>query len=100
MIERGFGSKEYDEDDIIIPLELEDGSILDCHVIAVFDYKDNSYIALLPDGTTEIMLFRYNEIGYDEMSLENIEDEREFEQVLDYFDSLLDEVDDDDIDEL
>lgn len=80
-----------DEEPVVIPLELEDGSTVNSHVIAIFDFEDTDYIALLPEETTEILMFRYGETGEDEISLENIEDPAEWERVVAYFDTLIEE---------
>lgn len=82
----------YNEECDQITLTLEDGSDLICDVISVFPVKDKNYIALLPsneDPDAEIFLYRFIENG-DEIELENIEDDEEFDMVSDAFDELLD----------
>ena len=39
----------------------------------------------------QIFLYRFEELGDDEVNLETIEDDDEFELVSDYFDEMLDE---------
>ncbi len=80
-----------------ITLTLEDDSELICDVIATFPAtvsgKEQMYIALLPEDATEdseIYLYRFLENG-DDIDLQNIEDDEEFEIVSDAFDELLDE---------
>ena len=82
----------YNEECDQITLTLEDGSDLVCDVISVFPVNDKNYIALLPsndDPDAEIFLYRFIENG-EEIELENIEDDEEFEMVSDAFDELLD----------
>jgi len=89
--------KDYEEACDQITLTLDDDSELLCDVIATFPAKVNGkeqmYIALLPTDATpesEIFLYRFTEDG-DEIDLQNIEDDEEFEIASDAFDELLDE---------
>jgi len=86
-----------------VTLTLDDDSELVCDVIATFPAKVNGveqmYIALLPADATpesEIFLYRFLEDG-EEIDLQNIEDDEEFEIVSDAFDELLDEEEFDDL---
>lgn len=86
-----------------VTLTLDDDSELVCDVIATFPAKVNGkeqmYIALLPTDATpesEIFLYRFFENG-EEIDLQNIEDDEEFDIVSDAFDELLDEEEFDDL---
>ena len=86
-----------------VTLTLDDDSELVCDVIATFpatvNGKEQMYIALLPADATpesEIFLYRFLENGED-IDLQNIEDDEEFEIVSDAFDELLDEEEFDDL---
>lgn len=86
-----------------VTLTLDDDSELVCDVIATFPAKVNGkeqmYIALLPADATpesEIFLYRFLENGED-IDLQNIEDDEEFDIVSDAFDELLDEEEFDDL---
>ena len=88
-----------DMDEIVdqITLTLDDDSELLCDVLATFpatvNGKEQMYIALLPtdaDEDGEIFLYRFIEDG-DDIDLQNIEDDEEFDIVSDAFDELLDE---------
>ena len=73
-------------------LYLDDGSELLCDVISVFDVDGQDYIALLPadaDEEGEIFLYRFKMEGddFDNIELENIEDDEEFELVSDVFEN-------------
>ena len=79
-------------------LDLDDGGKLECIVLNVFPVNNREYIALLPmndeghvEEDAQIFLYRFEELGDDEVSLETIEDDDEFELVSDYFDEMLDE---------
>jgi hypothetical protein len=94
------------KDNIIIPddesemmsLELDDGTTIECAILAYFDVKDNTYIALLPveypEGFDEgdVLLYRYIELNDDAFDLQTIDDEEEFEIVADSFDEILDDI--------
>ena len=79
-------------------LDLDDGGRLECIVLNVFPVNNREYIALLPmndeghvEDDEQIFLYRFEELGDDEVNLETIEDDDEFELVSDYFDEMLDE---------
>ena len=79
-------------------LDLDDGGKLECLVLNVFPVNNREYIALLPmndeghvEEDAQIFLYRFEELGDDEVNLETIEDDDEFELVSDYFDEMLDE---------
>ena len=79
-------------------LDLDDGGKLECIVLNVFPVNNREYIALLPmndeghvEEDAQIFLYRIEELGDDEVNLETIEDDDEFELVSDYFDEMLDE---------
>ena len=76
-------------------LDLDDGGKLECIVLNVFPVNNREYIALLPmndeghvEEDAQIFLYRFEELGDDEVNLETIEDDDEFELVSDYFDEL------------
>ena len=79
-------------------LDLDAGGKLECIVLNVFPVNNREYIALLPmndeghvEEDAQIFLYRFEELGDDEVNLETIEDDDEFELVSDYFDEMLDE---------
>ena len=88
---------EFKDRDTMI-LDLDDGGKLECIVLNVFPVNNREYIALLPmndeghvEEDAQIFLYRFEELGDDEVNLETIEDDDEFELVSDYFDEMLDE---------
>jgi len=89
----------YNEDeDIMVTVELDDGTDIECEIITIFDVGDQDYIVLLPvdlDGNPnaegEVFLYRYFEDEDGNPSLETIEDDDEYEIVEDRFEELMDE---------
>ncbi len=83
---------EYEHDSIT--LSLDDGTELNCMVLAIFSVDDKDYIALQPEEGEEeddnVFLYRFIQEGNDEPQLLNIEEDDEFEAVADAFEELLD----------
>ena len=87
-----------DESDMQVTLSLDDGSEVECAILTILELEEQNYIALLPldeDGNEneegEVFIYRYFEDEEGNPSLENIEDDEEYEAVADRFDELLDE---------
>ncbi len=82
---------EIEESDIIT-LEFDDGQEVECEIMGVFDFNGKEYIALIPDdGTDDVYIYGYKEVGDDEFEIIDIEDDDEFEAVVAEFDSIMDE---------
>lgn len=79
----GCGDEEYEK----MNIELDDGTSLSCFVLGVFGVEDKEYIALLPEGEENVLLYGYEEDG-EEIELLNIEDDSEFEMVSEVFETL------------
>lgn len=95
-----------EDDDMFVTLDLDDGSSVECQILTIFEADGRDYIALLPldengdaneDG--EVFIYRYYEDEEGNPSLENIEDDEEYEIVSDRFDELLDEAEFEDLDD-
>ena len=96
-------NKEYDEaidegEDLVLTLEMEDGTSEDCIVLAIFPMEDKQYIALTPveqidSEEGDIYLYSYAEDEDGNPILGDIEDDDEFEAVCDRFDEVCDEED-------
>ena len=93
-----------DDEDMFVTLDLDDGSSMECQILTIFEADGRDYIALLPvdedeqpneDG--EVFIYRYSEDAEGNPSLENIEDDEEYEVVSDRFDELLDEAEFEDL---
>ncbi|MCR5508995.1 MAG: DUF1292 domain-containing protein [Lachnospiraceae bacterium] len=87
------------EEDMTVELELDDGSMVNCAVITILEVDGRDYIALLPlkdDGDSEendVWFYRYSEDENDpniEPELGYIDDDDEYEAVIDAFDEFLD----------
>lgn len=74
---------------------------LKCSILGTFDVDDNEYIALLPMGEEEVLIYRFILHEDDSFELLNIETDEEFEKVEDVFFELFgeDAFDDEDFDE-
>ena len=79
----GCGCDCGDEEADFITLEFDDGQDVECEIMGVFDFEGKEYIALLPDdGTDDVYIYGYKEVGEDEFELIDIEDDEEFERVV------------------
>jgi len=86
----------YEDNDATVSIELDDGRVIECAVLMIFEAGDNGqeYIAVLPEETddeTEVYLYRYDEDEKGEPNISNIESDAEYEVVSDAFDEILDE---------
>ena len=78
------------EETEVITLEFDDGVEVECEIMGVFDYEGKEYIALIPDdGSDDVYIYGYKEVGDDEFELVDIEDEAEFEKVVAEFDKIV-----------
>ena len=87
---------ELEQEEMMVTLTLDDGTELECVVLTIFDAGEREYIALLPvEGEEaeegEVYLYRYSEDKEGNPTLDNIEDDDEYEVVADAFDQLLDD---------
>lgn len=87
-----------DDTDVLVTLDLDDGTQVECEILTIFTVLERDYIALLPltaDGEPneegEVFIYRYAEDEEGNASLDNIESDEEYEAVSDRFDELLDE---------
>ena len=83
---------EMEEEVEIITLEFDEGEEVECEIMGVFDFNGKEYIALIPDdGTDDVYIYGYKEIGEEEFEIVDIEDDAEFEAVAAEFDKIMDE---------
>lgn len=86
-----------DFSDMTVTLELEDGSQMECDVVLVFHENDRNYAALMPlgqaEGSKEADLYFYRLTGasMEELGIENIEDDEEYQDVAERFEEIMDE---------
>ena len=87
------------EENLTVTLTLDNDEVLECAVLAIFSAGDRQYIALLPledaEDTEEgdVFIYRFEEDENGEPTLDNIEDDDEYELAADAFDEWLDEQD-------
>ena len=83
---------DMEEEVDIITLEFDEGEEVECEIMGVFDFNGKEYIALIPDdGTDDVYIYGYKEVGEDEFEIVNIDDDAEFEAVAAEFDKIMDE---------
>ena len=84
-----------DGEDLVMTLELDDGTQLECSVLTIFPVDGKQYSALLPEGPDkeegDIFFYRYHETPDGQPVLDSIADDDEFEAVIDRYDEILDE---------
>ena len=76
---------------MVIPIEMEDGSEVECEVLAIFPVDGKQYIALIDKDheDSDIWLYRFVPVGEEEFNIEDIEDDKEFEKVEDAFNQMV-----------
>ena len=90
-------------EEVTVTLTLDNDEELECAVLTIYEVDGKEYIALLPldeDGDNEegdVFIYRYVETEDGEPTLENIEDDDEYEAAADAFDEWLDEQEFEDI---
>ena len=73
----------------VITLEFDDGDEVECEIMGVFEAAGKEYIALIPDdGTDDVYIYGYKEVGEDEYDLVDIDD-AEFEIAVAEFDKIV-----------
>ena len=83
---------DMEEELDIITLEFDEGEEVECEIMGVFDFNGKEYIALIPDdGTDDVYIYGYKEVGEDEFEIVDIDDDAEFEAVAAEFDKIMDE---------
>jgi transcriptional antiterminator Rof (Rho-off) len=79
-----------DDEAMIVTLEFEDGGVLETEAMGVFEVDGKEYIALIPDnGTDDVYIYGYKEVGEDEFELVDIEDDEEFKCAVAEFDKIV-----------
>ena len=84
-------------EEVTVTLTLDNDEVIECAVLTIYSVDDKEYIALLPldessdDEEGDVYIYRYVETEDGEPTLENIEDDDEYEAAADAFDEWLDE---------
>ena len=102
----GAQNTNLEEDVITVTLTLDNDEVVECAVLTTYEAEGNEYIALLPmdetgeEATGDVYLYRYREVDGEpyryrevdgEPTLENIDDDEEYEIAADAFDEWMDE---------
>lgn len=85
MSDMEFKNDFEEEEPIVLNLILDDGEEVACEVIGIFEVEGKEYIALVPANDDRVLIYIYNELANDEIDLQNIEEDAEFEKVTEAF---------------
>ncbi len=87
-----------DPDDYRVTLDLDDDTTIECAILTILEVGDQDYIVLVPVDENdepieegEVFIYRYFEDEDGNPSLDNIDNDDEFERVSERFDEFLDE---------
>lgn len=83
-----------EKDMVTLEFDKEDGTVeeVECEIMGVFEAAKKEYIALIPeDGTDDVWIYGYKEVGEDEFEIVDIEDDKEFEVAVAEFDKIMNE---------
>ena len=73
---------EHDHDTVMITFDND--TDVECVILGLFDVEDIEYIALMPVGDEEVLIYRYSDNSGD-IKLEQIESDEEYEKVSEEF---------------
>ena len=92
----GCGEEDCDCDEEMetMILTLDDETEVECGVLGVFDVEGKEYIALMSFEDDAVLLYKYSEEG-DEVILDSIDDDKEFEKVSNEFYEIYGDEDED-----
>ena len=100
MSEYDFLKQEIDDDpnDYRVTLDLDNGTTVECAIMTILEVDEQDYIVLVPLDENdepieegEVYIYRYFEDEDGNASLDNIDNDEEFERVSECFDEFLDE---------
>lgn len=78
-----------------ITLEFDDDTKVVCEILGVFEVNGKEYIALIAqDGSDDAYLYGYRELSDDEFEIIDIEDDAEYDAVVEEFTRLTEEDED------
>lgn len=87
----GCGNNHENYEEQYLTVLLENDEELKCSVLSIFDIGDKEYIALLPVGQDQVLLYQYVEHSEEDFELLNIETEEEFAIVEEVFFNMFNE---------
>ena len=85
MSDKEFRNDFEDEEPVILNIVLDNGEELASEVIGIFEVEGKEYIALLPEDDDRVLIYIYEELNDEDIDLQNIEDDEEFERVTEAF---------------
>ena len=87
----------HETEELTVTLSLDDNEEVECVILAIFEVSglEHEYIALTPleeedNDELSILLYRFKELEDGEPEISNIEDNEEYELVMETFDEWLD----------
>ena len=93
-----FPIDEHDTD-VMVTLDLDDGTTLDCEILTIFDIGPQNYIVLLPVDEndipydyTNVVIYRYFEAEDGSPYLDNIQSDEEYDAVAKRFQEIQDQL--------
>ena len=87
---KGYTDEAAEEEAEYVTLEFDDGAEVECEIMGVFDADGKDYIALIPDdGTDDVYIYGYKEVGDDEFEIIDINDDAEFQRAVEEFDKIV-----------
>ncbi len=93
---------DNEDDDVVVTLNLDDGSEVTCEILTIFELNEQDYIVLLPldengeeNAEGQVYIYRYFEDENGSPSLDNIVSDEEYAAVSAKFDELYGEAIDD-----
>ena len=86
---------DNEDDDVVVTLNLDDGTEVTCEILTIFDLGDQDYIVLLPldengeeNAEGEVYIYRYFEDETGAPSLDNSASDEEYEAVSARFEEI------------
>ncbi len=93
---------DNEDDDVVVTLNLDDGSEVTCEILTIFEVDDKDYIVLLPldengepNAEGEVYIYKYFEDEEGTPSLDNIDSDEEYATVSARFEEILADASDD-----
>lgn len=89
---------DAEDDDIVVTVNMDDGTDVECEILTIFEVEDQDYIVLLPldkngepNAEGNVYIYRYFEDADGTPSLDNIASDEEYAKVAKAFDELQEE---------
>ena len=89
MADQNKNADYIEDDENYITLEFDDGKEVECEIMGIFEVEGKEYIALIPDDDSDdVYIYGYKEVSDEEFELIDIDDDAEFEKVVEEFDKI------------